>query len=138
MHAPMAGALFAVALLKLNPLAAAPVNFDSYIRGGIEPLDGVSANEWRETIRPVPLTQSLEVGAGLSSGMGDGTLVRWAMENGTSARFDPIAPIPSADADGDSIPDVSPGFPPLVWTTGLLLLLCVIPSHRRRRSARVF
>jgi hypothetical protein len=138
MNAPMAGALFAVALLKLSPLGAAPIHFDSCIRGRIDPLDGVSDHESSGATRPAPLTQSLEVGAGLSSGMGDGTLVRWAMENGTPAHFDPVAPIPPASADGGSIQDVGPCFPPYVWTTGLLLLLCVLPSHRRRRSARVF
>jgi hypothetical protein len=136
MNAPMAGALFAVALLKLNPLIAAPVNFDSCIRGGVEPLDGVSVDEWSQAIGPVPLTQSLEGGAGLSGGIGDGILVRWEVENG-SAHFDQIAPIPSAGAEGDSIPDEDPCFPPIVWTSGLLFLLCAIPSRRRRRSARI-
>ena len=138
MNAPIAGALFAVALLKLSPLTAAPLSLNSYIRANIEPLDVVSVDEWREPIRRVPLTRSLEGGSGLSTGIADGALVRWAMENGASAHFDPIPHISSAEAGGGSIPDVGPCFPPFVWTTGVLLLLCVIPSHRRRHSARVF
>jgi hypothetical protein len=138
MNAPMAGALFTVVLLKLSPLAAAPVNFDSYIRGGIEPLNGVSADEWSQAMSPVPLTRSLESGAGLSSGIGDGTLVQWVMENGDAPHFDQVTPIPFSDAGEDGIPNAGPRLPPLVWTTGLMLLLCVIPSHRRRHSARVF